>query len=555
MPSRFTDMNRVIGIAVYILILSLTLTAAGNADYRAFIWDSMSGMRDVPVHSDPYSYDAFSYAEALNNLGEVIGWGPYTFDWKWNSISGEISGAQIFPVDINDHGEIVGSSSNNNGGWIAYLSNSTGLIDLGKLQGDAWASPCAINNSGQVVGDSARDGAYVRPFIWDRINGMRQLAIPEGFVQGCAYGINDSGIVAGKIIKADWTDVAAYWNSPTDVHIIGSTGDGDRSEALGINSSGQIVGRMRSASTDWRACIWDIHGNVQVLGTLPGCDSSGAAAINDKGQVAGTSEGYGISRAFIWDCVNGMRDLGDWDGGASYAADINNNGQICGSYAWQKYLPCSIGEAKRMPYDTCVEITDAVVVGERHGYGTFVESSNRISGMLLVGMGPMAVGARLSIHGVASGGCELSMYEITNVADGQPLAPLGVTSLSLKPKPFDPEMSPGLDMTGILVRLAGTVTAVDTEQHVLYVDDGGTLQLNGAPMRGIKVYIPEGVDLPEVHSVVAVTGVGLQEPASLGEQMKIGQRAYPAGTPVNATSIVCREAADITTCCLPSGLQ
>lgn len=59
------------------------------------------------------------------------------------------------------------------------------------------------------------------------------------------------------------------------------------------------------------------------------------------------------------------------------------------------------------------------------------------------------------------------MYEITNVADGEPLAPLGVTSLSLKPKPVDPEMSPGLDMTGILMKLAGKVTAVDTEQRIV----------------------------------------------------------------------------------------
>lgn len=79
------------------------------------------------------------------------------------------------------------------------------------------------------------------------------------------------------------------------------------------------------------------------------------------------------------------------------------------------------------------------------------------------------------------------------------------------------------------------------------MDDGGTLRLDGAPERGIKVYIPEGVVIPEEHSIVAITGVGMQEPACLGEQMKIGQRAYPAGTPVNATSIVCREAVDITT--------
>ncbi len=145
------------------------------------------------------------------------------------------------------------------------------------------------------------------------------------------------------------------------------------------------------------------------------------------------------------------------------------------------------------------------------------------------------------------------MYEIVSAVDGDPLAPLGVTSLSLGPKPIDPETSQGLDMTGILVKLVGKVTAVDTEQRIMYLDDGGTLRLDGASARGIKVYIPEGMDIPEEHSVVAVTGVGMREEASLAEQVKIGQRIYPAGTPVTTTSIVCREAADITTFSLPNG--
>lgn len=280
--------------------------------------------------------------------------------------------------------------------------------------------------------------------------------------------------------------------------------------------------------------------------------SSGAAAINDMGQVVGTSDGVSFFRAFIWDSANGMRDLGDLGDGSSCAADINNSGQVVGYSCWQKYMTCSMGEAKRMPHNTCVEIIDAVVVGEYPRHGLFVESVNRISGMLLAGMGPMPVGKRLSIHGLTSGS-EMSMYEIVSAVDGDPLAPLGVTSLSLGPKPIDPETSQGLDMTGILVKLVGKVTAVDTEQRIMYVDDGGTLRLDGASARGIKVYIPEGMDISEEHSVVAVTGVGMREEASLAEQVKIGQRIYFAGTPVTTTSIVCREAADITTFSLPNG--
>ena len=325
-------MSKITRIAFHVLAMTLVLAVDGSAGNRAFIWDSTGGMRDVPIHSNPYSWEAFSYAEAINNVGEVIGRGPYA--WTWNSISGETGVVQgmIFPVDINDHGEIVGSSSNNNGGWIAYLLSSAGLIDLGKLPGDAWAVPDAMNNNGRVVGYSG-DGARVRPFIWDKVNGMRQLAIPDGFVQGSAHGINDSGTVVGKVTRADWSDVAVYWSSPNDVHILGSTGDGDRSEAVGINSSGQIAGRMRTASAVWRACIWDLHGNVQMLGTLPGCYSSGAAAINDMGQVVGTSDGVSFFRAFIWDSANGMRDLGDLGDGSSCAADINNSGQALATRA------------------------------------------------------------------------------------------------------------------------------------------------------------------------------------------------------------------------------
>ena len=529
-----------IRIAVHILALTLALAAGANASNRAFIWDSTAGMRDVPVHANIYAYDAFSYAEAINNLGEVTGWGPYA--WAWNSHTGEIRIIQgmTFPADINDRGEVVGYYYAN-GRLYGCLSGPTGVTPLGTLPGDIWATPSAINKNSQVVGYSY-DGVQDRPFIWDAVNGMRPLVLPEGFVQGDAYGINDTGVVVGTVYQSGGMEVAALWSSPTSVRILGTTGDGDGSEALDINSSGQAVGRARTAGGDWRAFIWESIGGMHELGTLPGCYSSCATAINDVGQVAGNCDGIGFSRAFIWDSANGMRDLGDLGGGSSDAFDINNSGQVCGYSSWQKYLACSIGEAKRLPYYACVQIDDAVVVGEKPGEGVFIESANRIAGMLLVGMGPRPVGQRLSIRGVISGST-MSMYEIVSAVDGEPLAPIGVTSLSMRPEPVGPEAPRSLDLTGILIKLAGRVTAVDTEQRIVCLDDGGTPRLEGAPARGIKVYFPEGMDLPLEQSYAAVTGVGMRESASLAEQMKIGRRIYPPGTLVTATSIVCQGAA------------
>jgi probable HAF family extracellular repeat protein len=71
------------------------------------------------------------------------------------------------------------------------------------------------------------------------------------------------------------------------------------------------------------------------LGDLPEYHDSGAFGLNEAGQVVGTSDTAEGSHAFIWDSVNGMRDLNDLiDPGLGWtlleAADINNRGQIVG---------------------------------------------------------------------------------------------------------------------------------------------------------------------------------------------------------------------------------
>ena len=70
---------------------------------------------------------------------------------------------------------------------------------------------------------------------------------------------------------------------------------------------------------------------MQDLGTLGGLVSS-AHAINDLGQVVGESwlDTPGQARAFLWDSVNGMQNLGSF-GGPSFAYGINNLGQVVGA--------------------------------------------------------------------------------------------------------------------------------------------------------------------------------------------------------------------------------
>ena len=66
--------------------------------------------------------------------------------------------------------------------------------------------------------------------------------------------------------------------------------------------------------------MWGAITGMTGLGTLAGDTNSIAYGLNDVGQVVGESaggSGTGLQRAFLWDEVNGMIDLGslpnrDW---------------------------------------------------------------------------------------------------------------------------------------------------------------------------------------------------------------------------------------------------
>jgi probable HAF family extracellular repeat protein len=109
-------------------------------------------------------------------------------------------------------------------------------------------------------------------------------------------------------------------------------GGSDYSEARGINTAGQVVG-YSDAATGGRAFLWDAVGGMQNLGRLPGGGSnfSFASAINDPGQLVGWSDSALGRRAFFWDAVGGMRQLDDLPNSyLSFASAINDAGQVVG---------------------------------------------------------------------------------------------------------------------------------------------------------------------------------------------------------------------------------
>lgn len=119
----------------------------------------------------------------------------------------------------------------------------------------------------------------------------------------------------------------------TDLGTLG----GASSSAYAINNSGQVVGQAATSSGAKHAFLYS-GGPMADLGTLGGADSC-ATSINNGGQVVGNADTGGFSpppfsqpysHAFFYN-GGGLQDLGTLpDGSFSYAAGINDSGQIVG---------------------------------------------------------------------------------------------------------------------------------------------------------------------------------------------------------------------------------
>jgi probable HAF family extracellular repeat protein len=231
-----------------------------------------------------------------------------------------------FPTDINDNGEVVGSSGDSMSRPFLWNRN-TGIIDLGTLSDmDNFAGASGINNAGQVVGSSGN-----RAFLWNPNTGMTDFSNLSGRLTSSANAINN----AGQIVASS-NNQAFLWNPSTGTTDLGTLPGQNSSFASDINDNGEVVGYSGD-----RAFLWNENTGIRDLGTLPGNNSSAASAINNRGQVVGGSSNnndFMSSRAFLWSETTGMINLGtlpspDPDNPeyvASYAADINDAGQVVG---------------------------------------------------------------------------------------------------------------------------------------------------------------------------------------------------------------------------------
>ena len=201
------------------------------------------------------------------------------------------------------------------------------VTDLGVVAGGSWSFAYAINDAGQVTGESG-----LKPFLW-QAGAMLTLPAPSGVgSNGIGRGINRHGDVVGSLSgQAGLDSTAVIWKSGTPSllsNLPGSEGHGPVAPA-GVNAAGVIVGTelvfRNSITTNRAIAIKD--GEITELPRLPDATAGVAWAVADTGYIAGQDSG----RALLWRDATSLPSRLDSGGLGAGALAVNEFGAAAGA--------------------------------------------------------------------------------------------------------------------------------------------------------------------------------------------------------------------------------
>jgi len=211
-------------------------------------------------------------ANGINDLGQVVGVVNYWVGLLWDSNGvatnlGPLGGGGSFPNDINNAGQVVGSSYSTVQTEMGLMQHpfvwhNGVMTDLGLLPGDEDAGAAAINNNGDIVGSSGRtdpesyETSY-RPFLY---SGGVMTQIPAPSSDAHAGDINDHGVVVGTMRAGGGFSKHHGWiyqdGVVTNLNTRLLPGSGLHiAYAQAINNAGQIVGTAYDARGSYHAFL------------------------------------------------------------------------------------------------------------------------------------------------------------------------------------------------------------------------------------------------------------------------------------------------------------
>jgi len=150
-----------------------------------------------------------------------------------------------------------------------------------------------VNNKGQITGTTFDSGGAVVGYVWDSGSVMILPPVEQGEFVSDAREINSRGVVVGtgELHAVIWID-----GQPIDLGVAPEFG-GSRGNA--INDRGQVAGVLEGGVSGSRAFIWD-RGNMTVLPPLRDLPFNAALDINNKGDIVGVAESPALFFPVLW---------------------------------------------------------------------------------------------------------------------------------------------------------------------------------------------------------------------------------------------------------------
>ena len=226
---------------------------------------------------------------------------------------GSLGGGFSQAYALNNKGQVVGDSITADGRQHPFLYSNGKMQDLGSLStipmpGQESGLARGINDSGQVVGQTNDSADALRGFVYS--NGVMQPLVNS---PGNPQGINNAGQIVG-------------FGSGSFLYQNGQTTNLGGYAAYAINNSGQIVGDVGNLAFLYQ------NGQLQALALPTGAYSAEAYGLNENGLVVGAAYYTdGTLSPFVWQNGQAVVIGGFARRTASLALGVNNSGVIVGA--------------------------------------------------------------------------------------------------------------------------------------------------------------------------------------------------------------------------------